>query len=171
MESGRFERERPAHFSRLTQDEMRERSMRGDDKGKGKETVKEKEEDSRRAAFRRLEDKKTSRKRDNLQFKSRGSLAHHHGPDAMLHDHHRRGQHPDASQEQKKRVHKAKEKRIRVDVFIPNVVTVGTLARLLKVPLPRLQRKMREAGMDGEDSYDHSKSQLYIYMSSCLIKL
>lgn len=167
-EAVRFERERPAHIGRLTQEEMRERSVRGDrsrqgqdtrpredEQGKRKKTAQEKEEEARREAFRRLEDKKTSRKRDNLQFKSRGSLAHH-GPDAKLHDQHRRVQHPDPNLEQKKRVFKAKERRVRVDVFIPNVVTVGTLARLLKVSLPRLQRKMREAGMEGEDSYDHS---------------
>ncbi|VDC06042.1 unnamed protein product [Peniophora sp. CBMAI 1063] len=174
-DSGRFERERPAHFARVPQEESRGRNIRDNDgahqdtrsnadaAGKGKqpaqekEKEKEKQDDSRRAAFRRLEDKKTSRKRDNLQFKSRGSLAHH-GPDAILHDSHRRGTHPETNahgQEPKKRVFKAKERRVKVDVFIPNVVSVGTLARLLKVPLPRLQRKMREAGMEGEDSYDH----------------
>ena len=82
---------------------------------------------------------------------------HHHGADsAILHDHHRHHAQPGQEHQKKAKAGKVKEKRVRVDVFIPNVVTVGTLARLLKVSLPRLQRKMREAGMEGEDSYDHS---------------
>ncbi|KAH9005183.1 hypothetical protein EDB86DRAFT_2882080 [Lactarius hatsudake] len=41
------------------------------------------------------------------------------------------------------------------EVFIPSIVSVGNLARILRVSLSRLQRKMREAGMGEEASYDH----------------
>lgn len=42
-----------------------------------------------------------------------------------------------------------------IDVYIPSTVSVGTLARLLKIKLPQLQRKMRKSGLVNEAAYDH----------------
>ncbi|KAJ4001485.1 hypothetical protein F5050DRAFT_1560782 [Lentinula boryana] len=47
------------------------------------------------------------------------------------------------------------ERKVSVDVYIPSVVSVGQLAQLLDVRLARLQRKMEQAGMGEETSYDH----------------
>ncbi|EPQ58384.1 initiation factor 2, partial [Gloeophyllum trabeum ATCC 11539] len=46
-------------------------------------------------------------------------------------------------------------KKILVDLFVPSVVSVGTLARLLNVRIGTLQRKMVEAGMATEATPDH----------------
>lgn len=51
--------------------------------------------------------------------------------------------------------------KTKVDVFIPSIVSVGNLARILGVSLGRLQRKMREAGMVNEASYDHVLTSEY----------
>ncbi|KAI9466239.1 hypothetical protein BJY52DRAFT_1240593 [Lactarius psammicola] len=51
--------------------------------------------------------------------------------------------------------------RTRPEVFIPSIITVGNLARILRVSLSRLQRKMREAGMEEEASYDHVLTSEY----------
>ncbi|KAF8493776.1 hypothetical protein F5888DRAFT_1908607 [Russula emetica] len=53
---------------------------------------------------------------------------------------------------------KSKQKALKgtkVDVFIPSTMSVGNLARILGVSIGRLQRKMWEAGMAEEASYDH----------------
>ncbi|KAG7086642.1 hypothetical protein E1B28_002583 [Marasmius oreades] len=47
------------------------------------------------------------------------------------------------------------EKRIIADVYIPSVVSVGTLAQLLNVRLEQLRRRMKRSGMAEEASYDH----------------
>ncbi|KAL0063317.1 translation initiation factor IF-2 [Marasmius tenuissimus] len=47
------------------------------------------------------------------------------------------------------------EKKVRADVYIPSVVSVGTLAQLLDVRLERLQQRMKRSGMADEASYDH----------------
>ncbi|KAL0578138.1 translation initiation factor IF-2 [Marasmius crinis-equi] len=47
------------------------------------------------------------------------------------------------------------EKKIRADVYIPSVVSVGALAQLLGVRLERLQQRMKRSGMADETSYDH----------------
>ncbi|KAH7889835.1 hypothetical protein F5I97DRAFT_1800872 [Phlebopus sp. FC_14] len=46
-------------------------------------------------------------------------------------------------------------KSAKVDLYIPATVTVGQFARLLNVRLHTLQRKMFEAGMRADTSYDH----------------
>ncbi|EIW60058.1 initiation factor 2 [Trametes versicolor FP-101664 SS1] len=62
--------------------------------------------------------------------------------------------------EQKKNVAKA-HKPIHVDVFIPSVVSVGNLAKLLNVRLDVLRRKMIKIGMEAEASYDHMLTSEY----------
>lgn len=46
-------------------------------------------------------------------------------------------------------------KKVAVNVYIPTTVSVGQLARLLNVRQTLLQRKMVDAGMAAEASYDH----------------
>lgn len=46
-------------------------------------------------------------------------------------------------------------KPVNVDVYIPSVVSVGNLARLLNIRLDPLRRKMIKVGMDAEASHDH----------------
>lgn len=46
-------------------------------------------------------------------------------------------------------------KKVTADVFIPSLISVGNLARLLNVRLDRLQRRMTQVGMGEETSYDH----------------
>lgn len=41
------------------------------------------------------------------------------------------------------------------DIYIPSTVSVGTLARLLKMKPPRLQRKISRLGLANEAPYDH----------------
>ncbi|KAI0093562.1 hypothetical protein BDY19DRAFT_989129 [Irpex rosettiformis] len=52
-------------------------------------------------------------------------------------------------------------KQITPDVFIPTVVSVGNLAKLLNIRLDRLQRKMHQVGMEGESSYDYMLNSEY----------
>ncbi|CAL1704982.1 unnamed protein product [Somion occarium] len=52
-------------------------------------------------------------------------------------------------------------KRVNADVFIPSVVSIANLARLLNVKLDTLQRKMRRAGMEEQTSHDHMLSSDY----------
>ncbi|KAF9262168.1 initiation factor 2 [Marasmius fiardii PR-910] len=47
------------------------------------------------------------------------------------------------------------ERKIRPDVYIPSVVSVGNLAQLLNVRLEQLQHRMKRSGMVEEASYDH----------------
>ncbi|KAF9239584.1 hypothetical protein BU15DRAFT_87902 [Melanogaster broomeanus] len=44
---------------------------------------------------------------------------------------------------------------LKFDLYIPTTVSVSQFAKLLNVRLPTLQRKMKEAGMHGETSYDY----------------
>lgn len=72
----------------------------------------------------------------------------------------RGGSHQQQQQQQQpqftpKRVPKMLQKQVRPDVYIPSVVSVGGLAQLLNVRLPRLQNKMRAVGMAEENSYDY----------------
>ncbi|KAG9318327.1 P-loop containing nucleoside triphosphate hydrolase protein [Chiua virens] len=46
-------------------------------------------------------------------------------------------------------------KRVEADLYIPSAVSVGQLAKLLNVRLRTLQRKMEQAGMHEESSYDY----------------
>ncbi|KAH0830453.1 hypothetical protein J3R83DRAFT_1850 [Lanmaoa asiatica] len=46
-------------------------------------------------------------------------------------------------------------KQVPVDLYIPSTVSVGQLAKLLNVRLRTLQRKMDQAGMYEESSYDY----------------
>ncbi|KAI0319795.1 hypothetical protein OF83DRAFT_1169861 [Amylostereum chailletii] len=109
----------------------------------------------RQASFQMKDEARDRRdKRRNLAFKDRGSLIHRHD-DATVpsHSRHAPDQHNVAPKPKKKPT--LVEKRVKVDVFIPSTVAVGTLARLLKVSLKRLQRRMQEAGMGEDASYDH----------------
>ncbi|KAI0636794.1 initiation factor 2 [Trametes polyzona] len=54
-----------------------------------------------------------------------------------------------------------KAKVVNVDVFIPSVVSVGNLAKLLNVRLDVLRRKMIKIGMEAEASYDHILTSEY----------
>lgn len=56
----------------------------------------------------------------------------------------------------KKRPRKAiVEKHISPDIYIPTMMSVGSLSQLLDVRLTTLQRAMRRAGMEDQMSYDH----------------
>lgn len=46
-------------------------------------------------------------------------------------------------------------KKVQADVYIPSLVSVENLARLLNVRLERLQRKMVQVGMAEQSSYDY----------------
>ncbi|KAJ7273194.1 hypothetical protein C8J57DRAFT_1063743 [Mycena rebaudengoi] len=47
------------------------------------------------------------------------------------------------------------EKHVSRDVYIPSIVSVGNLSKLLNVRLETLQHKMYQAGMGAESNYDH----------------
>ncbi|KAG7453013.1 initiation factor 2 [Guyanagaster necrorhizus] len=56
----------------------------------------------------------------------------------------------------KKRPRKAViEKRVSPDIYIPTMISVGSLSQLLDVRLTTLQRAMRRAGMEDQMSYDY----------------
>ncbi|KAI0065483.1 initiation factor 2 [Artomyces pyxidatus] len=95
-------------------------------------------------------------RRSKFAYKERRSLVDRRS-DVGIPAHHRiqynRGtQNPAINKKPKWR---AEFRRPKIDVYIPSIVSVGTLARLLKVPLERLHRKMHEAGMGEDASYDH----------------
>ncbi|KII88666.1 hypothetical protein PLICRDRAFT_110958 [Plicaturopsis crispa FD-325 SS-3] len=98
---------------------------------------------------------KDSRRRDRERFKSRGSLVSHtYGENATLGA--TRSSSAGASSNTASNVRRAKQRaRPRIEVYIPTVVSVGMLARLLKVRLETLQRKMAQAGMGQESHYDY----------------
>nr|GAT59636.1 translation initiation factor IF-2 [Mycena chlorophos] len=54
-----------------------------------------------------------------------------------------------------KKVKAPVEKKIDTRVFIPSMVSVGNLARLLNVRLSDLQQRMYMAGMESQSSFDH----------------
>jgi translation initiation factor IF-2 len=115
-------------------------------------------------------------RRDKFAFRERGSLVPRDG-EVLVED--RVGAKAELERRQQQRRAKAamrKRPRQLVEVYIPNIVSVGQLAQLLKVKLgmlaitflgngflnialDRLQRKMREAGMGEEASYDHGLSR------------
>ncbi|KIK82089.1 hypothetical protein PAXRUDRAFT_832418 [Paxillus rubicundulus Ve08.2h10] len=55
----------------------------------------------------------------------------------------------------KKKKRALETKQAKIDLYIPTTVSVGQLAKLLNVRLRTLQRKMEEAGMQAEMSYDY----------------
>ncbi|OCH86556.1 initiation factor 2 [Obba rivulosa] len=96
-------------------------------------------------------------KRDR-SFKERGSVLSKIGKDDVALPGRSRGREDnskitEAQKKQKKT--KPKEVRMQVDIFIPSVVSVENLARLLKVRLETLQRAMHRAGMGAESSHNH----------------
>ncbi|KZT28492.1 initiation factor 2 [Neolentinus lepideus HHB14362 ss-1] len=99
--------------------------------------------------------------------KSRGSLlAHLTDEDAAIPSHSKHGTHQpgtDLVKKKKKKdgVSKVATKKVAVDLFVPSVVSVGTLARLLNIRLGTLQRKMVEAGMAAEATPDHILTSEY----------
>ncbi|EJD44065.1 initiation factor 2 [Auricularia subglabra TFB-10046 SS5] len=56
---------------------------------------------------------------------------------------------------------KAKTVRARTDVYIPDVITVGNLAKVLNVPIRNLQNAMIQAGMEENTDYDQVLSYEY----------
>ncbi|CCL99325.1 uncharacterized protein FIBRA_01343 [Fibroporia radiculosa] len=62
-------------------------------------------------------------------------------------------------EKRKKAVRSAKP--VNVDIFIPSVVSVGNLAKLLHIRLDTLRRTMIKVGMDAEASYDHMLTSEY----------
>ncbi|KAG2149377.1 hypothetical protein DEU56DRAFT_62318 [Suillus clintonianus] len=92
-----------------------------------------------------------NRRPARVNLKDRGSLRH--ARDAAIPSHSRIQQiNPKhAAKAKKAKVH---SKKVAVDVYIPTTVSVGQLARLLNVRQTLLQRKMVEAGMAAEASYD-----------------
>lgn len=109
-------------------------------------------------------------------FKDRGSIASrlNHGEITIPHRARVKTTAVLKGKEKDKRVKSRIGKVVNVDVYIPTVVSVGHLARLLSVRLGEfflaqnsddfqivsdtLQRKMVKAGMSEEASYDHSGS-------------
>ncbi|KAI0341754.1 initiation factor 2 [Trametopsis cervina] len=51
--------------------------------------------------------------------------------------------------------------KVKRDIFIPSIVSVGNLAKLLNVRLDRLQRRMVQAGMGDHTSHDHMLNSEY----------
>ncbi|TFY70525.1 hypothetical protein EVG20_g2470 [Dentipellis fragilis] len=97
-------------------------------------------------------------RRGKTAFKERHSLRHALSQEATIPAHKRVSTARSAVDPVKKVKHKKARSefgRVKLDVFIPSTVSVGNLARLLKVKLGTLQRKMREAGMGDDASYDH----------------
>ncbi|OAX38903.1 initiation factor 2 [Rhizopogon vinicolor AM-OR11-026] len=93
-----------------------------------------------------------NRRSERVNLKDRGSLRH--ARDGAIPSHprmHQTNQKPGS----KAKKAKAYSKKVAVDVYIPTTVSVGQLARLLNVRQTLLQRKMVEAGMAAEASYDH----------------
>ncbi|OJA13042.1 hypothetical protein AZE42_04385, partial [Rhizopogon vesiculosus] len=93
-----------------------------------------------------------NRRPERVNLKDRGSLRH--ARDGAIPSHprmHQTNQKPGS----KAKKAKAYSKKVAVDVYIPTTVSVGQLARLLNVRQTLLQRKMVEAGMAAEASYDH----------------
>ncbi|KDQ60661.1 hypothetical protein JAAARDRAFT_124015 [Jaapia argillacea MUCL 33604] len=91
--------------------------------------------------------------------KTRGSLVSqiHHGEDVEIPNHRksldvRSGF---GSVKVKKTKFNSRAKAVAVDLFIPTIVSVGTLSRLLNVRLEKLRRKMIQSGMEAEASPDH----------------
>lgn len=99
-------------------------------------------------------------KRPKIMYKERGSLS------LALEDETFSRHYQDRSDSQQVKVKKKKNKKVQLkqikrDVFIPTTVSVGNLARLLGVSLNTLHRKMHEAGMSAEASYDHVLTSEY----------
>ncbi|TFK29806.1 initiation factor 2 [Coprinopsis marcescibilis] len=49
----------------------------------------------------------------------------------------------------------ARAQKRRLEVYIPSVVSVSNLARILKIKLPRLQRKMEDVGITDQATHDY----------------
>ncbi|KIJ69580.1 hypothetical protein HYDPIDRAFT_106210 [Hydnomerulius pinastri MD-312] len=95
---------------------------------------------------------------DKIAFKERGSLrsggsfipSHSKGKAT---NHWQQLANKKEKDRQKKRAFETR--KVKVDLYIPTTVSVGQFARLLNVRLRTLQRKMADAGMQAETSYDH----------------
>ncbi|KAF7311543.1 Translation initiation factor IF-2 [Mycena kentingensis (nom. inval.)] len=79
-------------------------------------------------------------------FKERGSLLEGQNKDV---------EEASASVKKVKTAWRYVAKRVDEDVYIPSMVSVGHLARLLGVKLEELQDKMYDAGMGDQSSFDH----------------
>ncbi|KAH9901628.1 hypothetical protein C8Q73DRAFT_252680 [Cubamyces lactineus] len=99
---------------------------------------------------------------NRAQFKTRGSLLASLKDDSAVLDKSR-----DSSSRAKVKEKEEKKKApkllkaVNVDVFIPSVITVGNLAKLLNVKLDVLRRKMIRVGMEAEASHDHMLTSEY----------
>ncbi|PIL24155.1 hypothetical protein GSI_13908 [Ganoderma sinense ZZ0214-1] len=94
-----------------------------------------------------------------VQFKERGSLMSRLGQDAEIPSYSKKSRTSSgqAATKEKTKAPKAPKavKQVNVDVFIPSVVTVGNLARLLNISLDTFRRRMIRVGMESEASHDH----------------
>ncbi|ESK92862.1 mitochondrial translation initiation [Moniliophthora roreri MCA 2997] len=87
------------------------------------------------------------------ETRSRGSLV-----ERMQHmggSNPRTSNHPHLQTQKAKKSKKVVDKKVKVDVYIPSMVSVGALAQLLNVRLEYLQRRMKQSGLAEEASYDH----------------
>ncbi|KAI0928636.1 hypothetical protein AcW2_004584 [Taiwanofungus camphoratus] len=96
-------------------------------------------------------------------FKERGSiLSKIKGNDDVAIGDHSRARLGNVIKDKEKRKKAAKTiKPVNLDLFIPSVVSVGNLAKLLKVRLDNLRRTMIRVGMNAEASYDHLLTSEY----------
>ncbi|OSD08681.1 initiation factor 2 [Trametes coccinea BRFM310] len=103
-----------------------------------------------------------SERHKRTQYKERGSLLSRLKDEAVIPKHSRVSnvRSEVKEKEEKKKAPKA-IKKVNADVFIPSIITVGNLAKLLNVKLDDLRRKMIRVGMEAEASHDHMLTSDY----------
>ncbi|KAI9065099.1 initiation factor 2 [Trametes sanguinea] len=99
---------------------------------------------------------------NRTQYKDRGSLLSRlKAEEAVIPKHSRvSNARSDVKEKEKKKAPK-EVKKVNADVFIPSIITVGNLAKLLNVKLDNLRRKMIRVGMEAEASHDHMLTSDY----------
>ncbi|KAI0372835.1 initiation factor 2 [Pilatotrama ljubarskyi] len=107
-------------------------------------------------------DSRRGERHNRSQYKERGSLISRLKDEVVIPNSSRvsSGRSVAKEKEEKKRA-SAKVKTAKLDVFIPSVVSVGNLAKLLNIKLDVLRRKMIRIGMEAEASYDHMLTSEY----------
>ncbi|KAI6019739.1 translation initiation factor IF-2, partial [Pisolithus orientalis] len=93
------------------------------------------------------------------EFKERGSLIHSSDSSipASKHKSSNRWQQLERKKvrDREKKARSVEKQSVKADLYIPTTVTVGQFARLLNVRLRTLQKKMIQAGMQEDTSYNH----------------
>ncbi|KAI8998476.1 hypothetical protein BD414DRAFT_475182 [Trametes punicea] len=103
-----------------------------------------------------------SDRHNRSQYKERGSLVSRLKDEVVIPSSSRASDsRPAAKAKEEKKRNPKPVKAVTVDVFIPSVVTVGNLAKLLNVKLDNLRRTMIRMGMESEASYDHMLTSDY----------